>query len=80
MLRKLVLFWLVALTTPALASENLVDRDDNSSSGSILNLFGSLKNPFGGSSSSGDRGCEPQINAAGNAVYVRREGCPPPPR
>ena len=76
MSKKLALVWLLALTTPALA-QNLVDRTENSSSGSILNLFGAVRNPFGGSGGEAkDKGCEPQINAAGNAVYVQREGCP----
>lgn len=78
-MKKLALFCLLILSTPALA-QNLVDREQNPSGGGILNFFGGGAQGSTGSffGKSTDRGCEPEVNAAGNTVYVRREGCPPP--
>ena len=79
--RKLAVFCFgLVLAVPSVASaQNLVDRPDSADApkGSVFNLFSSFKGfGFGNDSpnSGGKDGCEPIINAAGNAV--RRRGCP----
>ena len=71
---------LVALGAASTASaENLVDRssDDHAqSSGSILDFFKSKGGSPEESRSLDAHGCGTIINAAGDAVYVNRPGCP----
>ncbi len=81
MLKKLAVFCFgLAIVMPSMASaQNLVDRPDSPDApkGTILNLFSSFKGfSFGNDAPEpADKGgCEPVINAAGNAV--RRRGCP----
>ena len=76
-----VLCFALLLGAPPVASaQNLVDPPEgrhpssDGGGGSIFNLFSSFRSRGTSPSDSDDHGCEPIINAAGNAV--RRPGCP----